>query len=399
MHAFLQDASEDVPERAVGVGLLLLQLAEGREDLGRDGVLDLADHHVVLQHFARDVERQVGGIDDALDEAQVLRQEHVEVVADEHVAHVERKAALDLRHVKVHAGRLRQEQERLELHLALAGEVDRLLRILVVVREMPVELRVLFALHVLLGALPERRHRVEGLRSALLGGLAVLFLLEGLFGQLLEQDRIGDEVRVGLHQLADAPFVQILLLLRAQVQDDVRAVHRALGRTDRVAARAVGRPFGRRVRAALLRDDGHAVGHHERGVEAYAEASDQLRQVGGVALLLQGLREGLGARRGDHAQIVLQLVRIHAAAVVADGERLGVAVGDDADGPRRIVGDELGLRQALIFGAVDGIGGVGQQLAQEYFLLRIERIDDEIEHLADLCLEQTIFLFHGTISF
>jgi hypothetical protein len=35
----------------------------------------------------------------------------------------------------------------------------------------------------------------------------------------------------------------------------------------------------------------------------------------------------------------------------------------------------------------EGVGGVGDQLADEDFFLRVERVDDDIEELLDLGLE------------
>ena len=47
---------------------------------------------VLLQQLARDVQRQITGVDDALDEAQVQRQELLGVVHDEHAPHVQLQA-------------------------------------------------------------------------------------------------------------------------------------------------------------------------------------------------------------------------------------------------------------------------------------------------------------------
>ena len=334
------DAAEDVPELEVVVGALLLHLLEGGEYLGRDGLLDLADHGVVLEHLARDVERQVGGIHHALREAEVLGKEHLEVVADEHVAHVEREAVLRLGHVDVHAGLLRQEEKRLELHLPLAGEVDRLERRRVVVREVLVELVVLLLLDVLLRTLPEGDHCVEGFR--LLGLLllfAFLFLLL-LLGELLEEDRVGDEVGVALHELAHAPFLEVLVELVAEVEHHARAVVVAHAVLDGVRARAVALPLVGGVAAALLGDHAHLVRHHERGVEAHAELSDEFREVG-AALLLQRRAERLRAGRGDGAEVLLEVIGVHARAVVGDHERLRVLVRHDVDAPGRVVGHGL----------------------------------------------------------
>ena len=57
-------------------------------------------------------------------------------------------------------------------------------------------------------------------------------------------------------------------------------------------------------------------------------------------------------------------------------------------------GRDTAGREAQVLRAVDRVGGVRDELAQEDLLLRVERIDDEVEHLLDLGLEQMVLLFH-----
>ena len=246
-------------------------------------------------------------------------------------------------------------------------------------------------------ALPEGDHRVEGLRLLGLLLLLALFLLLLLLGQSLEVDRIGDEVGVVLHELAHAPLLEVLVELVAEVEHHARSVVVAHAVLHGVRARAVGLPLVGGVAAALPGDHAHLVGDHERGVEAHAELSDQLGQVG-AALLLERRAEGLRAGGGDRAEVLLELVGVHARAVVGDHERLRVLVSHDVDAPRGVVGHELLLGEAQILRAVDGVRRVRHELAQEDFLLRVERVHHEVEHFLDLGLEQMVLLFHFLIS-
>ena len=75
-------------------------------------------------------------------------------------------------------------------------------------------------------------------------------------------------------------------------------------------------PVGERV-------DGHLVGHHERGVEAQSEMTDDLVLVGLVLVLLQ---EILGAGEGDLVDVLLHLVGGHAQAVIGEGDGLRVRI-------------------------------------------------------------------------
>jgi hypothetical protein len=74
--------------------------------------------------LARNVERKILGVDDALDEVEVLGNELLAVVHDEHAAHVELDVVellLGLEHVE--GSTARGEQDGLELELALDAEV------------------------------------------------------------------------------------------------------------------------------------------------------------------------------------------------------------------------------------------------------------------------------------
>ena len=154
-------------------------------------------------------------------------------------------------------------------------------------------------------------------------------------------------------------------------------------------AGAVGCPGEGLLAAGLAGGDLHPVGDHEGGVEADAELADQA----GAVLRLgvgQGLAEGAGAGAGDGAEVVDHLLPGHADAVVGDQQGAGLLVGDDADlrlGRR----GQVGVGQRLEPAAVHGVGGVGDQFAQEDFALGVERVDHEVEQAADLGAKCMLF--------
>ena len=90
---------------------------------------------------------------------------------------------------------------------------------------------------------------------------------------------------------------------------------------------------------------------------------------------------------GDGAQVLLELLGRHADAVVGDGERAGVLVRRDGDGKVCLVNLGGGVRQALEVELVDGIGRVGDQLAQEDLPVGVDGVDHEVQELLALCLE------------
>mmetsp|Transcript_114 Transcript_114/g.211 ORF Transcript_114/g.211 Transcript_114/m.211 type:complete len:422 (+) Transcript_114:1270-2535(+) len=166
----------------LGVLRHLLQKLEHLADkLLGDHLHDL----VLLQLFARDVERQVVGIDDAAHEVEVAGQQFLELLGDEHAAHVELHLGLlgpvVVQHV--HGGLLRHEQDGLEVDLALRVEVRVGKGLHVVLGDSFVELSVLLVSNLVLRPQPDRLlgvhliPLVDGGLLLFLGLLLLFFLL------------------------------------------------------------------------------------------------------------------------------------------------------------------------------------------------------------------------------
>ena len=96
------------------------------------------------------------------------------------------------------------------------------------------------------------------------------------------------------------------------------------GRRDLESGAARGRPGPDLVGAGTAAGHDDALGHHEGGIEADAELADQ---AGAVLGLGQTRQEGLGAGAGDGAEIVDQLLPVHADAGIGDAQRVGFLVG------------------------------------------------------------------------
>lgn len=72
---------------------------------------------------------------------------------------------------------------------------------------------------------------------------------------------------------------------------------------------------------------------------------------------------------------------------VDDGDGLALLVGDDLN-EELLLSVELGrVGERLVADLVQSIGAVGDQLAEEDFLIRVEGVDDETHQLGNLCLE------------
>ncbi len=162
-----------------------------------------------------------------------------------------------------------------------------------------------------------------------------------------------------------------------------------------VVAGALGFPahavLGREAGAAGGERD--AVGDDEGGVEADAELADQR----GVLLLVAGQlgEEFAGAGLGDGADVLDDFLPAHADAVVADGQRARLAVEGDADLEVGVVFIDRGIRQALEAQLVGGVGGVGNQFAQENVLVGIQGMDHQLQQLFDFGLEAEGFFGGG----
>ena len=140
-----------------------------------------------------------------------------------------------------------------------------------------------------------------------------------------ELDREQDVVGVGAHDALDLVRLEVLLRVRLDVQDDLGAARHALGRSSVAGATSKPAPPEERhthasLAAGLPARHLDAVGHHERRVEADAELADQ---AGAVLGLGEPAQEGARAGAGDGAEVVDQLLAVHADAGVGDRERAG----------------------------------------------------------------------------
>ena len=110
VQAFLEHRAEGLPDLGVGLGVLVRRALELADDAAVTGLADLRHLRIVLQHLARDVERQILAVDDAAHEAQLGRQQ-LGIVGDVDAPHVELHAALAVGIEQVERRRRRHEQQ------------------------------------------------------------------------------------------------------------------------------------------------------------------------------------------------------------------------------------------------------------------------------------------------
>ena len=274
-----------------------------------DALLDRGEERALLDHLARDVERQVGGIDQPAHEAQIARQDFG-VVGDEDALDVELDAALAVGIEQVERPRAGHESERGVLLPALGAEMDGQRRLVELPGNAAVEIGVFRGLDLGLRLGPQRR-AVGDLRR--------------LGARLLDdRDRHRHVAGLRLDHALDGVALGVGLGVVHQMQHDAGAARAARRRAsagrDRERALAVGRPAPGLVAAGAARDHVDAVGDHEGRIEADAELADERLAPRRSLRRLEPLQKGLGAGARDGAERLDHLVAAHADAVVLDGE-------------------------------------------------------------------------------
>ena len=134
-------------------------------------------------------------------------------------------------------------------------------------------------------------------------------------------------------------------------------------------------------------DNLYVAGNHKGRVEAHAKLADDVH-VRALLLGVLGLKL-LGARVSDGAKVALELLSVHADAVIRNRDGAGVLIKGDANGQVTLVELDARILQALKVELVDGIARVGDKLAQEDFLIGIDGVDHEVEQFFALGLKLT----------
>ena len=413
VNPLLEDGAEFVVELVVFVGIHLFQKIE---ELLEQVLADVDHQAVLLQDLAADVEIEVRRIHHPFDETEIFRHQLLAVVHDEHAFGVEVDAVTPFGREKVEGGLGGDVEQGAVLGGAFELEVQPLHGRVPVVAEMFVELFVLFVGHLAGIAGPDRLHGIEGLFTHHLAcggtdGLSILVLDNLLIGQRfvaldLHGDRVADEIRVLLDDVADHPLVGevlVVLFLFLQFQGDGRSPAGLLGGLDAVGAVAAGDPFDRFVgrRTGRPGDEGDRVGHHEGAVEADPELPDQFRDQRCLALgVFQGFHEGGGPAFGDGADVFQHFVMGHTDAVVGDFKGLFDAIGFEMDLELGIVAQQPRFRLGPVADLVDGIRCIGNQLPQKDIFIGVKGVDDQVEHLLHFGLELVglLLCFHERSS-
>jgi hypothetical protein len=224
----------------VKVLLILRDLLEHLKTLLDEVLTDDLQDLVLLEHFTRNVKREIFGIDDTLDEAEPFGHQILTVIHDEDTTDVELDVvSLLLGFEHIERSTLGNVKDSTEFKLTFNGEVLDGQMVFPIVRESLIEFRVFLGLDILRVAGPERLGLVEFLvlDNSFLDGLLLLFILlfilisdffdlgtfSGDFFLIIrdfllnflfnnELDRVRDELGVLLDNVLDLLLVKIFEL-------------------------------------------------------------------------------------------------------------------------------------------------------------------------------------------
>ena len=374
--AFLDHRAEGVPYLAEILCIFLAQAFEFADHAAGHGFAYLGELRIILQHLARKIEGKILAVDHAANETEIGGQQ-IGIVGNEDAPNIEFDVTLARRLKQIERlGRGRKQQNRIGLP-AFGAIVQRHGRIVEGATDRTVGLLVIFGFQLRLRPLPQGTCRIDLPRFAVLR---------------LKLDRKLDVVGIGADDPLDLVALQIFFRLRLQMQNDLGTASDALpvlfsGRSDieSVAARRGPCPHLRPSGASA--GDGNAIGDHEGRVKTDAELADQAGPILGFG---EPRQKGFGAGTRNGAEVVDQLLPVHADTIVDHGERAGILVRRDAYPGRLAVGGQIGRRDSLVTQFVQRVGAVRNQLAQEDIGLGINRMHHQVQKLGDLGLKRLV---------
>jgi len=399
----------------VEVFLVLGDVGEHFKGLLGQVLLDDAKDLVLLKVLTGDVEGKVFGVDNTLDEAQVLRDEILAVIHDEHTADVKLDVVLLLLGLEeVEGGSLGHEEHGSEGELTLNGEVLDRKVFFPVVGHALVEGGILFGLDFLGVASPEGLGLVEDFKLSLgfgdlLGLLFLLFVIIDFFdlGAIIflvifligvirdflglflggeERDGEADEFRVLLDEVLDGLFLEEVELILLEVKDDLSSSGEGLvvsvgGDSERVTSLRGPAVLGVLV---VLGVHDNSVGNEIGGVETHTELTNH----GQVGASVDGLNETLGTGLGDGTEVVDEFILSHTNTSISDGEGTSFLVGDELDVKGRFGFKGLGVLKTMKANLVQSIGSIGDQLTKKDFFVGVESVDNQTHELSDIGVER-----------
>jgi hypothetical protein len=356
-----QDGAERLPNLGVSHRLLIGEAFELGQDAAGRALSDRRQQRTFLNFLARNIERQIGAVDQPANEAQVARQ-NIRIVGNEDAFDVKLDATLAVRIEQIERPRAGNEEQRGVVLAALGTKMDGQCGIVELTRNAAIEIRII--------AVGNFRFRF-GPQCGAVGDLSRL-------SARLVNDRDRHRHVAGLRldeALQRVPFGVGLRVLQ-EMENDARAtVHRFGGHLgDGESPLPVRRPQPRRVRPSAMRQHIDPLGYHEGRIKTDAEAADERVAVSGrgsgpgIASFAgfgrrNAIEKCLGAGARDRAEGLDHLLARHADAVVFNRERAFVGVDGKDDARLDVIAEQGRICNRLIAKPLAGVRRIGDQLA------------------------------------
>ena len=312
-------------------------------------------------------------------QSQKIRHDVVHVLGHEHLVAVELylvlvdgHALLDLREVQ-HAGKVERiiDIEVYPEHWILLHWIEGL-----------VEIEVILVLELGRSLGPDRVYVVD---DVVLFGFYLLAVLP--LGFLAEYDRHRHKLAVLLQQGRDSALVGEFFRILVQEKGDGRAPFGLLALAHLERRGAVAAPFHRRCSLFPAQGiDGNLAGHHKCRVESESEMAYDI-------LVLVFLEEFACGGECYLVDIPVNLLGGHSYAVVGDCQYFIVLVEGDFDLQVPVFAGEFS-RAGESLELLAGIDRIGDELAQEDFVVRIKKLLDYREYVLRSYTDFTVYIFH-----
>ena len=213
--AFFQHQAKLLPEGLIFFRIVFGQFFQHLQRAFAQRGAQVAGNAAVLQNFTRHVQRQIVGVDEAADKAQIVRHELLGVIHDKHALHVQLQAMLVIAVPHIPRRLRRDIQQAGVLLLAFHAVVAPGQRVAVVVGNVFIEfvIFVVFDFRLITG--PQRL----GLVDFLPGDHRFTVNLFALFNLYRQRDMIG----IFADDRTHAPVVEEIIFTFAQVQGNFSA--------------------------------------------------------------------------------------------------------------------------------------------------------------------------------
>ena len=378
--------------------VLLTVIVEHGFQLGLDLLFQTAGNQlelaVMLEHFTADIQRQVLRIHQALDKAEIVGQQVGALFHNHHAIGIQLETLFIFPGIEIHGSLSGNEQQRVIGCGAFGMGANHTNGVLPIHKLLFIEVVVFLVGDLTLVLAPDRHHAVQGfglgiglkLHGSVLAGAFGLLLRTALFH--IHTDGVADIVGIFFDDGAQTVLIQILVIvvlfgIILDVQGNHGTVAVLFTGLNGIPLHTGGVPAPGFVAAIGTAHHGDIVADHKGGVEAHAELADNIDILLLFVLLLEVQRTALG----DDAQIVVQLVFGHTHAVIGDSQGTLVLVGFNGDGEIIPVQTGIAIFQGAVIKLVNGVAGVGDQLAEKDFLMGIDGIDHHIQQAFGFCLK------------